>query len=116
MGTYAVTGSASGMGAAVTERLRSAGHSVIDVDLRDADLIADLATPQGRSAAAAGILERSGGVLDGAVVAAGIGPRPLALRQLPRYLRRWRAFSRPSSPDHTEPLRGSPSGDLSEPA
>ncbi|WP_329081040.1 MULTISPECIES: SDR family oxidoreductase [unclassified Streptosporangium] len=76
MGTYAVTGSASGMGAAVTERLRAAGHSVIGVDLRDADIIADLATPEGRSAAAAGIIERSGGVLDGAVVAAGIGPLP----------------------------------------
>ncbi|MFI7610988.1 SDR family oxidoreductase [Nonomuraea terrae] len=76
MGTYAVTGSASGMGSAVSERLSAAGHLVIGVDLYDAEIIADLATGEGRSAAAAGILERSGGVLDGAVVAAGIGPVP----------------------------------------
>lgn len=76
MGTYAVTGSASGMGSAVTERLNAAGHSVIDVDLHDAHINADLATPEGRSAAVAAILERSGGVLHGAVFAAGIGPLP----------------------------------------
>jgi nucleoside-diphosphate-sugar epimerase len=76
MGSYAVTGSASGIGAAVTARLRTAGHSVIEVDLRDADVVADLGTPEGRAAAATGVLERSGGVLDGAVLAAGIGPSP----------------------------------------
>lgn len=76
MGSYAVTGSASGMGAAVTERLSAAGHLVIGVDLHGAEIIADLSTGEGRSAAAAAILERSGGVLDGAVVAAGIGPVP----------------------------------------
>ncbi|MBF8193510.1 SDR family oxidoreductase [Nonomuraea sp. K274] len=76
MSSYAVTGSASGIGAAVTGRLRAAGHSVIEVDLHDADILADLGTPEGRSAAGAGVLERSGGVLDGAVLAAGIGPSP----------------------------------------
>ncbi|WP_433299726.1 SDR family oxidoreductase [Pseudonocardia sp. CA-142604] len=76
MGSYAVTGSASGIGAAVTERLRAAGHSVIEVDLRDTDVVADLGAPEGRPAAATGVLGRSGGVLDGAVLAAGIGPSP----------------------------------------
>lgn len=76
MGIYAVTGSASGMGAAVAERLRAAGHTVIGVDLHDADIIADLGTPEGRSAAVTGVLERTGGRLDGAVLAAGIGPIP----------------------------------------
>lgn len=74
--SYAVTGSASGIGAAVTGRLRAAGHSVIEVDLHDAGIVADLGTPEGRLAAATGVLERSGGVLDGAVLAAGIGPSP----------------------------------------
>ncbi|QRY53479.1 SDR family oxidoreductase [Mycolicibacterium septicum] len=76
MGTYAVTGSASGMGRAAAGRLRSDGHRVIGVDLRDADVIADLSTPQGRSEAAAAVLELADGRLDGAVMAAGVGPLP----------------------------------------
>lgn len=76
MGSFVVTGSASGMGAAVTGRLRAAGHRVIEVDLRSGDVVADLGTPDGRAAATTGILDRSGGVLDGAVLAAGIGPLP----------------------------------------
>ncbi|MET9558318.1 SDR family oxidoreductase [Streptomyces sp. NPDC006645] len=76
MGNYAVTGSASGMGAAVSERLRAAGHTVIGVDLRDAEIVADLSTPDGRSAAVTEVLDRSGGRLDGAVLAAGTGPHP----------------------------------------
>lgn len=76
MGTYAVTGSASGMGAAVVTRLLADGHRVIGVDLRHADVVADLATPGGRRDAAAAVLERAGGVLDGAVLSAGLGPAP----------------------------------------
>lgn len=74
MTSYVVTGSASGMGKASAERLRAAGHTVIGIDLRDAEVIADLSTPEGRAAAVAEVLERSGGVLDGAVLAAGLGP------------------------------------------
>ena len=76
MGTYAVTGSASGMGHAAAEKLRTAGHTVIGVDLRDAEVIADLSTDAGRRTAAAGVVEVAGGRLDGAVLAAGIGPTP----------------------------------------
>ncbi|SEP77040.1 NAD(P)-dependent dehydrogenase, short-chain alcohol dehydrogenase family [Mycobacterium sp. 88mf] len=76
MGTYAVTGSASGMGRAAAERLRSDGHRVIGVDLRDAEVIADLSTAHGRSQAAAAVLELADGRLDGAVMAAGVGPLP----------------------------------------
>lgn len=74
MGTYVVTGSASGMGSEVVNRLRAAGHQVVTVDLRDADVVADLSTAEGRSTVAAAVLERSGGVLNGAVLAAGLGP------------------------------------------
>lgn len=74
MGTYAVTGSASGMGAAVVARLRSAGHDVIGVDIAEADVVADLATSSGRTAAATAVLERCDGRLEGAVLAAGLGP------------------------------------------
>ncbi|WP_182524280.1 SDR family oxidoreductase [Nocardioides dongkuii] len=74
MGTYAVTGAASGMGREVVDRLRAAGHTTITVDLRDADVVADLATPAGRRTAVAGVLARAAGSLDGAVLAAGVGP------------------------------------------
>lgn len=73
MGTYAVTGAASGMGLAVTERLRARGDRVIGVDLRDVDVVADLSTSQGRAEAARRMLELAGGSLDGAVMAAGLG-------------------------------------------
>ena len=50
MGTYVVSGSASGIGAAVTARLRADGHTVIGVDLHDAEVTGDLATESGRAA------------------------------------------------------------------
>jgi NAD(P)-dependent dehydrogenase (short-subunit alcohol dehydrogenase family) len=74
VGTYAVTGSASGMGGAVVAKLRSTGHTVIGVDINDAEIVADLSTPGGRRGAAADVLAACSGVLDGAVLAAGLGP------------------------------------------
>lgn len=76
MGTYVVTGSASGMGGAAAAKLRAEGHTVIGIDLKDADIIADLSTAAGRQAAARAALEACGGALDGAVFAAGVGPIP----------------------------------------
>jgi NAD(P)-dependent dehydrogenase (short-subunit alcohol dehydrogenase family) len=76
MGTYAITGSASGMGRETAQRLRGDGHTVIGVDIKDADVIADLSTPQGRKQAADDAVAASGGKLDGAVLAAGLGPSP----------------------------------------
>ncbi len=69
-----MTGSASGMGRAVVTRLRGAGHTVLEVDLKEADVAADLSTPAGRRAAADAVLAQCGGKLDGAVLAAGLGP------------------------------------------
>ena len=80
MGTYAVTGSASGMGRAVVTKLTALGHTVITVDIEDADVVADLSTPAGRRAAAEAVLDRCSGSLDGAVLAAGLGPTPGAER------------------------------------
>ena len=65
-----------GIGAATAARLQSAGHRIIGVDLRDADIVADLANPEGRSAAAAATAEACGGVLDGLVTCAGLGGLP----------------------------------------
>ena len=82
MGTYAVTGSASGMGAAVAARLRGRGHTVIGVDIKGADVIADLSTPSGRRGAAADVLAACSGTLNGAVMAAGLGPTKGAERAI----------------------------------
>jgi NAD(P)-dependent dehydrogenase (short-subunit alcohol dehydrogenase family) len=82
VGTYAVTGSASGMGSAVVERLRAGGHTVITVDISAADVVADLSSPAGRRAAADDVLGACAGRLDGAVLAAGLGPTPGAQRRI----------------------------------
>lgn len=71
MKTYAVTGAASGIGAATTERLRADGHRVVTIDRADADVVADLSTPAGRSSAVAAVREVTG-VLDGVVPCAGV--------------------------------------------
>lgn len=76
MGTYAITGAASGMGRETAQRLRGDGHTVIGVDLKEADVTADLSTPPGRQEAANAVLAASAGKLDGAVLAAGLGPGP----------------------------------------
>lgn len=69
----AITGSASGIGAAVSTAMRAAGHQVIGIDRSNAEVIADLSTSQGRDAAIAQVLEKSGGVLDGLICCAGVG-------------------------------------------
>jgi NAD(P)-dependent dehydrogenase (short-subunit alcohol dehydrogenase family) len=73
--TVAVSGSASGIGAAIRARLEGAGQRVVGVDLRDAEVTADLGTPAGRAAAVAGVERAAGGRLDGVVACAGIGPQ-----------------------------------------
>jgi len=62
------------MGYQAAEQLRAQGHTVIGVDLKDADVIADLSTANGRRTAATRVLELTEGKLHGAVLAAGIGP------------------------------------------
>jgi NAD(P)-dependent dehydrogenase (short-subunit alcohol dehydrogenase family) len=72
MGTIAFTGSAGGMGVATRALLESQGHRVIGVDVRDAEVIADLSTPAGRMDMVSGVIKACNGVLDGLVAAAGI--------------------------------------------
>lgn len=71
MGTYVISGGASGIGAATASLLREQGHTVITVDLKDADVVADLSTGQGREDALAGVRARTG-VVHGVVPCAGI--------------------------------------------
>ncbi|NUU23171.1 MAG: SDR family oxidoreductase [Streptomycetaceae bacterium] len=72
MGTYAITGAASGLGAATKARLEADGHRVIGVDLRGSDVDADLSTADGRAEAIARVTELSGGSLDGFAPFAGL--------------------------------------------
>jgi len=73
MTVAAVTGSASGIGSAVRGRLESAGDRVIGVDLRGAEVLADLATPEGRAAAAREVARQADARLDRLVLCAGLG-------------------------------------------
>lgn len=73
MPTTLITGSASGIGAATVDALKAAGHTVIGVDLRNADVTGDLSSAEGRQAVVAQALARSGGTLDGLVLCAGLG-------------------------------------------
>lgn len=72
--THVVSGTASGLGAAVRRRLEGAGDRVIGIDRRDADVVADLATPAGREHAVAEARRLAGGAIDGLVSCAGLGP------------------------------------------
>lgn len=78
MGIFAITGSASGIGAATGGLLARQGHQVIGVDLANADVHADLGTRDGRTAAIDAVKASCGGALDGLVTAAGIGPSSTA--------------------------------------
>lgn len=78
MRTYAVTGSASGIGAATRKLLEARGERVIGVDRNaPAEVIADLCSPDGRAAMIAAVRALCGGKLDGVVACAG-GP-PVAV-------------------------------------
>jgi NAD(P)-dependent dehydrogenase (short-subunit alcohol dehydrogenase family) len=81
MATVAITGSGSGIGAAIQQRLEAQGDEVIGVDLAGAEIVADLSTPEGRATAVAAILDRTGGSLDRLVTCAGLGSniRPASL-------------------------------------
>jgi NAD(P)-dependent dehydrogenase (short-subunit alcohol dehydrogenase family) len=73
--TIAVTGSGSGIGAAVSRRFERSGLRVIGIDVHDAQVTADLSGPGGRVQALAAVTELSGSRLDGLVVCAGLGPQ-----------------------------------------
>jgi NAD(P)-dependent dehydrogenase (short-subunit alcohol dehydrogenase family) len=81
MGLYAMTGGATGIGAALKNQLRDAGHEVISVDIKEGDILADLSTDEGRQAAIDGIHTRAPDGLDGFIPCAGLPPvaKPLSL-------------------------------------
>jgi NAD(P)-dependent dehydrogenase (short-subunit alcohol dehydrogenase family) len=70
---YVVSGSASGIGRATAALLADAGHRVIGVDRRNAEVVADLGTPEGRRALVDGVSAASGGRIDAVIACAGVG-------------------------------------------
>ena len=77
--TIVITGVGSGMGLATAEYLKATGHRVIGVDLRNAEIIADLSQPDGRQAMANAVAALAPGGVDGVIAAAGItAPLPPA--------------------------------------
>lgn len=70
--TTAITGCGSGIGAAIRRQLESDGHTVVGVDLKNAEIQADLSSAAGRGRAIDAILEACDGVLDRLVTCAGL--------------------------------------------
>lgn len=73
MPTSVVTGSASGIGAAVCEQLKNNGHQVIGIDRANADVIADLSIKEGRQSAIREVLYRAEEKVDQLILCAGLG-------------------------------------------
>ncbi len=73
MARVGISGCATGIGAAVRAHLESDGDEVVGIDLRDAEIEADLSSPKGRSAAVAGLEGRFGEGFDRLVLCAGLG-------------------------------------------
>ena len=74
MAIYAMTGGATGIGAALKDQLRDRGDEVIVVDIQSADIVADLSTIEGRQSAVAGIAGLAPQGLDGFIACAGLPP------------------------------------------
>lgn len=82
MGIYVITGATSGIGAKTAEILRERGHEVVNIDLKDGDINANLATKEGRASALAELHERFPDGIDSMICNAGVGnnaPIPLII-------------------------------------
>ena len=73
MAKAVISGSASGIGACVRMRLEKQGFDVTGIDIKDAEVVADLSTAEGRQEAIDGAMDLTGGCFDVLVLAAGLG-------------------------------------------
>ena len=78
--TYVVTGSASGIGYATKAYLEKQGAIVIGVDVHDADVVVDLASPDGRKEMVWEVAAKTHGVVDAVIANAGLArPEPITV-------------------------------------
>lgn len=73
MGMYVITGGASGIGAAIAAQLQSEGHKTLVVDIKEADITADLSSAEGRESAVTAIVTATGDGINGFIACAGLG-------------------------------------------
>jgi NAD(P)-dependent dehydrogenase (short-subunit alcohol dehydrogenase family) len=73
MGTIALTGGATGIGRAIRDSLAAAGHKLLVIDLKDADIASDLSSAAGRRQAIEGVLAAAPEGLDALITCAGVG-------------------------------------------
>ncbi|MDO4515610.1 MAG: SDR family oxidoreductase [Bacillota bacterium] len=72
MGVYVVTGGSGGIGGKTVEILRNQGHEVVNVDLKDGDICANLATKEGRDYVIQTLHEKYPEGIDGLCCNAGV--------------------------------------------
>lgn len=72
MGIYVITGGSSGIGKRTVEILKERGHETVNIDLKDGDINANLATPAGRSAALEELHRRYPDGIDAMICNAGV--------------------------------------------
>lgn len=73
MARVVISGCATGIGAALRSRLEAAGDRVVGIDLRGAEIEADLSSADGRAAATEAVRDRFEDGLDRLVLCAGLG-------------------------------------------
>ena len=69
--TYVITGTGSGIGLSTKNKLVALGNKVVGVDIKNAEVIADLSTPEGRKEAANKAIDMAGGTVDAVIANAG---------------------------------------------
>ena len=69
--TYVITGTGSGIGLSTKNKLVAFGNKVVGVDIKNAEVIADLSTPEGRKEAANKVIDMAGGNIDAVIANAG---------------------------------------------